>query len=59
LTQKDTLGQLIPSRRAADHHPVYGRLIGLANAVVERLLGLNVLKNIYDDIPARSDLTEF
>jgi putative hemolysin len=59
LTQKDTLGQLIPLHCAADHHPVYSRLIGLANAGVERLLALKILRKIYNDIPESSDPAQF
>jgi putative hemolysin len=59
LTQKDTLGQLISYDRAAEHHPIYRCLIGLANAVAEQLLALNILRKIYNDIPETSDSTEF
>jgi putative hemolysin len=59
LNQKDSLGQFISFDRGADHPSFYGHLIGLTNAVVERLLALNRLKNIHNEIPASSDPAEF
>jgi putative hemolysin len=59
VSQKDTFGPLISSHRAADHHPIYTHLIGLANAVFERLLGLKKLKKIHNDIPEGSNPAEF
>jgi putative hemolysin len=45
--------------RAADRHTIYAHLIGLANAMVERLLGLKSLKKIYSDFPESNDPAEF
>jgi putative hemolysin len=59
VSQKDTFEHLIPSHHAADRHPIYAHLIGLANASVERMLGLKMLNKIYNDIPEGLNPPEF
>jgi putative hemolysin len=58
MHREDPLGPLI-SFNGDGHNPLYRQLMALTNAVIEHMLSLRAVKNIYNELSAGSEPAEF